>query len=1700
MAANANSVVILRSHMDWDNWIREIRVKAAEHDVWEYIDPENNKPPQLALPEKPDFRAISPSSSGLEERKFHFEMEMREWSEQREAYKAKKAAISSLLGVISQSLAIEHRYLLDEVKLDPRSILIKLQDKLKPSKWESDSKVRSQWQSLLKGWNRRISLDDWLNQWSAVYRQAKRLELYDFPDERVFSDFLLTIESIDPQFPSQIDTMRELGRRESFESTVNRFREKRRRLAEHPAHQGKRQEAFPTFRGQQDSAAKGQNQSSGNGSGSQGGNQGTGKCICGSTRHLVSHCWAVNEDERPEWWTIKPDKQKRVNDAIDRDPQLQKQRDQHRRKGKEASNQAIKPPPEAYFVAPHLGREISAFLAENQEVHPFQKSVILDSGATGHIVNQRDRFVEFTPTPDDVDYTLGGVGAGAPRIQGTGKAWISVLDPEGKKERINLADTAYVPGSPLSMVSVRTLEKKGIIWDMDKHTVRYNRHNGGRDLIKVIPTETHYLLEDNRQPEAMPARGERKSASPQTSQATKEVWHRRMGHPGDELLQYLPNAVNHIVITDQDSKPRSDCEDCKLASAPRQVSRKEMARGNRPWEFIHFDIVPMEPSWDGYHTYFLHFYCPFSHYHEVRCMEGKWETTRQIKAFYQLLYNKGFRPETYHTDGERSLGLDLQDHLKEAGMQLHQTAPYTPDQNGMAERAGGVIVQVARSIRLAARLPADLWPPTVEHAAYLLNRRPVKSLGQKTPYEMVYGLKPDLGNLRIFGCRAYRRIPYIPKLDKLEARSEPGYFVGIQASNIFKIWHPESRKVVPSRDVTFDEKLFFDSNQPIRLVKQAAQLEEASVGGLPTSGAAPIAPPVAAGPVARPGPAPRPPPAVESAPPAPEEDEDIIQRQNRAIFENARRLQAAADRGNDRGNDRGEADQEADQEAGREADNQPPGDEATQEMAVQNASMQNAERNDEAIQMQEGDKMQWEPTFPSPAESSPNQEIRASEPALPEPYSQPQPEPQSYTPPDTPPATQPAPVPAPHRSFTEASPPPPIEPIQRAVALPINRDDLEFDRHEDRAYGRELRNREVSRQRDNYHQAQRRQEDQVIRHDQLRAEQFDGIRQPAPPRPAPRSNEVSADLNPDLILSAPRNRKRKEAYYTALETLPKLPGYFSAFAHGITHKPELWNEEVIWHRTDLPKPPETWAQMNRLPEPHKTGFLQASRLEYDNITRMGTWEEIPRPGGERWRQQQVLPLKWVWSYKFDSEGNLAKYKARICVRGDLQDQGISFSDTYAATLSARVIRCLLALAAVYRYRTNQRDMVNAFLNSSLDHPVCVEFPEGMGDRRSRCLKLHRALYGLKQAPRLWQRELAATLTSMGLQQSSEELCLFQNQYLILFFFVDDVVTLYRPEHEAFYHSFWTELATRYEARDMGQISWFLGMRVLWKQGAVYLCQDSYIEKVASRFHLTTSRSIATPLPAKKLEKSDAQDNQGNKAFIHLYQQKVGSVLYAALITRPDIAFAAVKLSCFMNAPTTDHMEAVDRVIQYLFSTRFLAIRYSHVATKATADTAAIFTAASDAAFADNSDRKSSEGFLFRLYGGPLDWTAKKQRTISTSTTEAELLALSEAAKQLIWWHRLFRDICFEGASATIDCDNRQTVRAMIHDEAIQTRLRHVDIRNHWLRQEYQSGRIHINWIPTDSMPADGLTKALSSDQHGRFIQQLGLVDAEHLIG
>lgn len=270
-------------------------------------------------------------------------------------------------------------------------------------------------------------------------------------------------------------------------------------------------------------------------------------------------------------------------------------------------------------------------------------------------------------------------------------------------------------------------------------------------------------------------------------------------------------------------------------------------------------------------------------------------------------------------------------------------------------------------------------------------------------------------------------------------------------------------------------------------------------------------------------------------------------------------------------------------------------------------------------------------------------------------------------------------------------------------------------------------------------------------------------------------------------------------------------------------------------------------------------------------------------------------------------------------------------------------------------------------------------------------------------------------------------------------------------------------------------------------------KDSETTKRTHRYNLEERKSARTPLPtfndtlSKYEDKASAQD-------IHLYQQKVGSIQYATTITRPDAAKASSKLAEHLLNPSPAHMDAADRVISYLYGTRTLAIEYSPGGANC--------EFSSDAAFADTEDRKSSEGYLFKMFGGAVDWRASKQKTVTTSTTEAKLLAISNAARETYWWKRFFKDVGLEldSTKPTILCDNAQTVGLIEKEEPnLKTRLRHVDIHHHWVRQESQNNNIHVQWTPTSQMPADGLTKALVYQKHNQFIQMLGLVNIRNKI-
>jgi reverse transcriptase-like protein len=525
--------------------------------------------------------------------------------------------------------------------------------------------------------------------------------------------------------------------------------------------------------------------------------------------------------------------------------------------------------------------------------------------------------------------------------------------------------------------------------------------------------------------------------------------------------------------------------------------------------------------------------------------------------------------------------------------------------------------------------------------------------------------------------------------------------------------------------------------------------------------------------------------------------------------------------------------------------------------------------------------------------------------------------------------------------------------------------------------------------------------------------------------------EIKLDINESNIISGPRKRKATEDFsekmykrnrtaflLSLLQQKESYPGILFAFSTALstTH---MIRQKI--HREDLPEPPGSYKEM--LKHQHKEGFLAAMKLELENVTKMKTYEIVDRP-----TNMSVIPVKWVLLYKFDKDGNLDKYKARICARGDLQV--MTMEEKRATTLAAKTFRTMMAIAAAFDLETMQFDAVNAFLNCRLDETVYVECPPGFR-QQGKVWILNRALYGLRRSPRLWQRELSKTLKDFNLKQVGEDSGLFANDDLVVMFFVDDIIGLYRKEKRQKAFEFRDALKQRYELREMGEVKWFLGVRVLRNRDELklWLCQDSYIERITHRYNLESMKPPNTPMATEELVENPERSSPNQ--ILH-FQQKVGSLLYATVITRPDAAKTANKLSEFLCNPSKKHIEAVDRAISYLYGTRMYAIEYDGHSKRDE-----IFLCASDAAFADNKDRKSSDAYLCKLFGGAIDWKASKQKTVTTSTTEAELLAISEAGKQLFWWKRLFNAIGFDPEhELSIKCDNKQTIDLLTNEEII----------------------------------------------------------------
>lgn len=540
---------------------------------------------------------------------------------------------------------------------------------------------------------------------------------------------------------------------------------------------------------------------------------------------------------------------------------------------------------------------------------------------------------------------------------------------------------------------------------------------------------------------------------------------------------------------------------------------------------------------------------------------------------------------------------------------------------------------------------------------------------------------------------------------------------------------------------------------------------------------------------------------------------------------------------------------------------------------------------------------------------------------------------------------------------------------------------------------------------------------------------------------------------------------------------------------------------------NLPPPPQGWREMQQ--HPHRRQFEAAAEEEVAKLQSKNTWLEVDRPS-----DHQILPILWVFTYKKDANGTLLKHKARLCVRGDLQVYN-SREEVAAATGAFRTFRILAAIAAAFDLEIWQLDAVNAFVNADIDEDIYIDAPPRVG-HRGQCLKLHKALYGLRKSPLLWYREFSATLIELGLTPIVGENCLFVHptQPIFIFFYVDDILLIGPKAAQSTMQELKQDLMQAYEMKDIGEAKWFLNVRILRNrdQKKLWLSHDAYIDKITQRFNLQLG-STKISSPSSRQFEFQKPAEIATRDLISRYQERVGSLIYPSVTTRPDIAWIASKLSTYNQNPSEKLLQEAEHVILYLAATKYLAIEYSAKPQLAGGcDSEACisdadqlrheFLAASDASFADDRDtRYSSQGYCFRLFGGPVQWQASRQHTVTLSTTEAELLALSHASKELLCIDRLFRRIRLNlKQPLSIDCDNKQTVGVINKDlPRLSTKMRHVDIHQFWLRQEVSEKRLTIQWTPSASMIADGFTKPLPPQAHNLFCSLLGMVEIGHMV-
>jgi len=532
--------------------------------------------------------------------------------------------------------------------------------------------------------------------------------------------------------------------------------------------------------------------------------------------------------------------------------------------------------------------------------------------------------------------------------------------------------------------------------------------------------------------------------------------------------------------------------------------------------------------------------------------------------------------------------------------------------------------------------------------------------------------------------------------------------------------------------------------------------------------------------------------------------------------------------------------------------------------------------------------------------------------------------------------------------------------------------------------------------------------------------------------------------------------------------------------------------------------------------PNRRRWIEAINSELLSLEGHKTWSEVQ--GGKLPVGSRAISSRMVLQKKIGEDGKVARYKARLVAHGFRQREGIDYLETYSPTISFAAIRTVLSKAAMEDKEIIKLDIVTAFLESKVEEELYLRLPKefclgkngnvilqssGVGLEVSGTVQVNRGLYGLKQAGRNWYNMLEMSfIRDMRMQASKFEAGIYTTETgATIIAWVDDILLIGSAEEV---QNMRTAICKRFTIKDLGNVKFFLSMLVERDRGrrVIHLSQRVYLEKILRRFRMDVCKGCATPMDVKtKLHTRREGEEAAEKV---LYQEAVGSLTYAAITTRPDIAYATGLVGRFGADPSMLHWAAVKRIFRYLKDSLGLRIclgrsndRGFGGRERGSKGKKAPITVYGDADFAGEVDgMRSTTGFvILDRYGAIVHWKSQRQKTVAKSTADAEFNATALAVEEGIWLDKLQAELYgnIENIVPISVFNDNQACIASLMNGQFRASTRHVGVRYFWLRELVREGEVTIEYLRTDEMIADGLTKGLERGKHQGFTRMLSMM-------